>query len=481
MWRTGASTGLVTGRRSRATIRAGSGRSSAERVWTERVWTERVWWVAAVLAATSATVLLLVGLLPPADPSLAGQGTGQAAGQGAPDPTREAQIAEELTFDDDLLADVAAYRTPRRALSLVSRIIAVGVPLAIGLVLLRRQRGGRGTRLLALSLRALQRLPRLPVQVGGAASLVVLATALVRLPVSVAAGVVQDGVWGFRTRSVPGWALDHVLVVTGRALSVGLLVAAVSALVLRHPRTWPARATVLVALVGPLALLLHPLVVHPVLLPTGPLPDGEHRDAVVAVVALSGIDVPVLLGEASLRTTRRNAVVTGLGPTQRIVLHDTLLELGPREVAAIVAHELAHAERSDPLRGVLAPVPLVLVVGLLARRRLAGRTDLRWAAAVVAFVLTAEVVLAPVSAAVSRTIEHRTDVRSVALSGDVDAHVSLLRAFVSDGLADPDPPRWSVLLWATHPAPAQRIRTVISAADDPSASLPSRPEPHATR
>jgi hypothetical protein len=30
--------------------------------------------------------------------------------------------------------------------------------------------------------------------------------------------------------------------------------------------------TVLVALIGPLALLLHPLVVHPVLLPTGPLP-----------------------------------------------------------------------------------------------------------------------------------------------------------------------------------------------------------------
>jgi Zn-dependent protease with chaperone function len=126
--------------------------------------------------------------------------------------------------------------------------------------------------------------------------------------------------------------------------------------------------------------------------------------------------VPVLLGEASLRTTRRNAVVTGLGPTQRIVLHDTLLELGPREVAAIVAHELAHIERSDPLRGVLAPVPLVLVVGLLARRRLDGRMDLRTAAAVVALVLAVEVALSPVSAAVSRTVEHRTDVRSVALS-----------------------------------------------------------------
>ena len=461
MLRTGAVTGSEAGRRSHAR--------------------ERAWWVLAALAATSATVLLVVGLLPASDQTLNGQGSGQAAGPGAPDPARETLIAEALTFDEGLLADVAAYRQPRRALALASRAIGVAVPLAIGGALLRRPRGARSSRVDAPSLRALQRLPSLPVQVGAAASLVVLATALVRLPVSVAAGVVQDGVWGFRTRSVPGWALDHAFMVTGRALGVGLLAAAVSALMLRHPRTWPARATVLVALIGPLALLLHPLVVHPVLLPTGPLPDGEHRDAVFAVVARSGLDVPVLLGEASLRTTRRNAVVTGLGPTQRIVLHDTLLELGPREVAAIVAHELAHVERSDPLRGVLAPVPLVLGVGLLARRRIAGRTDLRGAAMVVAFVLAVEVALTPVSAGVSRTIEHRTDVRSVALSGDADAHVLLLRTFVSDGLADPDPPRWSVLLWATHPAPARRIRAVISASDEPSAPLLNSPASHATR
>ena len=76
---------------------------------------------------------------------------------------------------------------------------------------------------------------------------------------------------------------------------------------------------------------------------------------------------------------------------------------------------------------------------------------------------------------------HRTDVRSVALSGDADAHVLLLRTFVSDGLADPDPPRWSVLLWATHPAPARRIRAVISASDEPSAPLLNSPASHATR
>jgi hypothetical protein len=210
-------TGTVTG------LRAGSSTGLASRARA------LAWWGAATLVATASVVLLLVGLLP-------SSGTSPAS-QVPPDAAREALIVEALTFDHDLLADVAAYRTPRRALTSASRLIGVAVPLTIGLALLSRQRTGRSARLLAPWLRSLGRLPGAAVQVGGAGAIVVLATALVRLPVSVAAGVVQDGVWGFRTRSVPGWALDHLLVVTGRALGVGVLVAAVTALVLRHPRT----------------------------------------------------------------------------------------------------------------------------------------------------------------------------------------------------------------------------------------------------
>lgn len=463
----------MAGERASSHIAAASGRNAArmsgaevQRVRSEvragasdTTHGERGWWAAAGLLALLGAGLLVAGLLLP-------------SGQQVEVPEelthgREMAARDALTFDADVLADVAAYRVPRRALALASRAIALGVPLLIGIVLLGRSRGAPRRRASGV-LRVLGHDPHPSLQVGAATALVVLATAFVQLPVAVAAGVLQDGRWGFRTRSVPGWALDHLLVVTGRALLVGLLAAGVLTLVARYPRTWPARASVLVALIGPLVLLFHPLVVHPLLLPTGPLPDGEHRDAVVAVVARSGLDVPVLLGEASLRTTRRNAVVTGLGPTQRIVLHDTLLELGPREVAAITAHELAHLERRDPLRGTLVAVPLVLLIGLLVRRRVGDGADPRVAAGVVALVLAAEVALTPLSAALSRTVEHRTDVRSVALSGDPDAHVSLLRAFVVDGLADPEPPRWSVLAWATHPSPARRIRAVISASDDPS-------------
>jgi len=421
----------------------------------------RVWWPLAVILALSAVVLVVAGLRPhatvPAGPTLGS----------------EVALDPALGFTPETLVDATAYRTPRRTVALVSRVIGVAVPVLIAAVLV----GPSGARLL----RPLRRLPGVALPVGVVVAASVMIVAAVRFPLSIWAGVIHDGAWGFRTRSVAGWMLDHLGVVMGRALLLGAATVGIVLLVQRYPQTWPARLTVLAAVAGPLALLLHPLVVHPLLLPTGPLPEGAHRDAVIAIVARSASpDVPVLLGEASLRTTRRNAVVTGLGPTQRIVLHDTLFDLDPREVAAITAHELAHVERNDPLRGVIAPVPVVLVAGLAVRRRLAAPRSVpgerlapsrvRSLAVAAVLVLALEAASTPFSAALSRTVEHRADVRAVALTGDVEAYVTMLRGFVIDGLAEPDPPRWSVLLWATHPTPATRIGAVLDAGAQLSAS-----------
>jgi STE24 endopeptidase len=408
----------------------------------------------AVSVVLLAAALLVAGLVPETGP------VGPPA-QGEPGAALAVDaVVQALGFEEALLAEIEAYRAPRRAAALLAFVLSVAVPLVMSWAL----RDGRATRTLTLAGLMTGR----ALQAAMAASIVVLLTALARFPLALATGLVQDGRWGFRTRSTPGWLLDHLLVVGGRALAVGVMVWMVATLIVRRPRDWPARVVLVTAVIGPLALLLHPLVAHPLLLPTGAMPEGPHKEAVVAVVARSDVDVPVLLGEASRRTTRRNAVATGLGPTERIVLHDTLLELEPHEVAAIAAHELAHLERRDPLRAALAPVPFVALIALLVQRRLRtrGLPDVRALTSAAALVLALEAAATPLTAAISRTVEHRTDVRSVAISEDPAAHVTLLRTFVTDGLADPDPPRWSVLLWATHPTPTQRVLAVIGA-DDP--------------
>ena len=75
--------------------------------------------------------------------------------------------------------------------------------------------------------------------------------------------------------------------------------------------------------------------------------------------------------DASRRTTGANAYVTGLGPTKRVVLFDTLLEHFTRdEVRLVVAHELAHMRHRDVLRG-LAFSALVAPAATAAAARVA--------------------------------------------------------------------------------------------------------------
>ena len=51
----------------------------------------------------------------------------------------------------------------------------------------------------------------------------------------------------------------------------------------------------------------------------------------------------VLVADASRRTTKVNAYVSGIGRTRRVVVFDTLLEAAdPGAVEVVVAHELGH-------------------------------------------------------------------------------------------------------------------------------------------
>ena len=60
--------------------------------------------------------------------------------------------------------------------------------------------------------------------------------------------------------------------------------------------------------------------------------------------------------DASRRTTAANAYVTGLGPTKRVVLFDTLLDRYNRdEVRLVVAHELGHVAIATSSAGCSMP------------------------------------------------------------------------------------------------------------------------------
>ncbi len=191
--------------------------------------------------------------------------------------------------------------------------------------------------------------------------------------------------------------------------------------------------------------------------------------------------------DASRRTTAANAYVTGLGPTKRVVLFDTLLDRYTRdEVRVVVAHELAHVRHRDVPRGIL------LCGDRRARRRLRraapqlGARPERGNAAPrpAALALAAALVSAPlglIGNGLSRAIERRADAYSLTLADAPDAFISFERAIALQNVGRPrsaalaDPPAGDAP--ADGRADRRRRGSLAQTAEPPPRSSARRPAP----
>jgi STE24 endopeptidase len=178
--------------------------------------------------------------------------------------------------------------------------------------------------------------------------------------------------------------------------------------------------------------------------------------------------------DASRRTTAANAYVAGLGPTKRIVLHDTLVErFDPAEVRLVVAHELGHVANRDLLRGLVflalvAPAGMFAVAAITRWIAPPGRPpDATWIPALALALAVVVPVVTTISHGLSRRVEAAADAYALRLTGEPQAFVAFQRRVVEVNVADPDPPRWRVVLTATHPPAVERIGAALALSERP--------------
>lgn len=93
-----------------------------------------------------------------------------------------------------------------------------------------------------------------------------------------------------------------------------------------------------------LALLIVPTFIMPLFNKFEPLEDESLRARIEALMKRCGFHARgIFRMDASKRSSHGNAFFTGVGPSKRIVLFDSLLErLTPAEIEAVLAHELGH-------------------------------------------------------------------------------------------------------------------------------------------
>jgi len=290
----------------------------------------------------------------------------------------------------------------------------------------------------------------------------------------------QDARAGLATQGVDGFLRDWA---KGRAVALVLAVLPLTALVLGarwEPPGWPLVAAVAAVLLVLALAMAGPVVIEPLFNRFRPLGPGPLRARLLTLAATMAVPVgDVLVADASRRTTRVNAYVSGLGRTRRVVIYDTLLAAGESEnpegtssgadeVTLVVAHELAHVRHRDVLWGTvgaaaLAAVSVLAAVALFdlgpvqAGLGVSGLGDPLAAPGLLLLAAAGGLLAAPVASAISRWAEARADWVSLEVTRDPVTAVAVERRLALENRADLRPNRLLMLMFASHPSTMARI------------------------
>jgi STE24 endopeptidase len=276
--------------------------------------------------------------------------------------------------------------------------------------------------------------------------------------------------WGFSTQAVRGWAADRLkglgIGVVLTALPLFLLIATVHV----FPGWWPVVAAGGAALFVLVVGFIAPVVLEPVFNRFEPLSDEGLARELRALATQAGVPVrDVLVADASRRTRKHNAYVSGLGKTRRVVLWDTLLEGGDEaQVKLVVAHELGHRRYRHVARGtaigmasvaafVLLLWPLFQWDALLDALGASGPGDPRVLAFVLFLGLVLNLAFQPLALALSRRWERDCDRFSLELTGDPEGYERTHRLLALQNLGDLEPPKAAYLFFFSHPTARERL------------------------
>ncbi|MBV8064137.1 MAG: M48 family metallopeptidase [Actinobacteria bacterium] len=287
---------------------------------------------------------------------------------------------------------------------------------------------------------------------------VTAAAGVATLPLDLWRGLLRERRFGLSTQTVRGWLADRTKgEAIELALAAGVWTVAV-ALGRALPRWWPVPAAAGLALLVLVLAFIAPVVLDPLFNRFQPLADERLADELRGIADRAGVPVgDVLVADASRRTTRTNAYVSGLGPTRRVVLWDTLLaDASEPELRLVVAHELGHRRARHVLKGTaLGMAGAVGFVALLWAALGALQPD-DFPRAMLLF-LGYGLAAAPLLSWVSRRWEREADRASLELTGDREAFVGAHLDLARKNLSDLTPPRLAYVFLFSHPTAPERI------------------------
>jgi Zn-dependent protease with chaperone function len=282
--------------------------------------------------------------------------------------------------------------------------------------------------------------------------------------------LVYDKRWGFSTQTTKGFMSD---LVKGLLLGPALLIVIATPLwyVIRHTDLWWLVGWIVLAIISVVIGMLSPVLIDPIFNKFKRIDDEDLHADLVGLAHEVGADIrEVQVSDASRRTRKHNAYVTGMGKTRKLVIFDTLLTEPRAHVRSVAAHEvghwkLKHIRRAVPLALVLLLINLLavrVVVGWDAALRFAGVSSLKDPASLPLFFFVFPlpgIVTGLLQAWFVRAAEREADLFALEATEDAQAAAEMERNLHVQNLADLAPSTWRRLT-ADHPPAAERLAMI---------------------
>jgi STE24 endopeptidase len=278
-----------------------------------------------------------------------------------------------------------------------------------------------------------------------------------------------ERIFGNSERTVEAWSGDRIKA-TLIGAGVGKVLALIGgSLMRRAPKRWPWIA--IAGMPGLLAFanVVAPTFIMPLFNKYIPL-EGPLEEKIRSLAARYGVGgATILRFDMSRQTKKANAFVTGVFGTERIALADTLLdEFAEDETLFVVAHELGHYVKRDPWAAIALGTGLLalpLLLGNSIVRRTTGRdtADVGPAMRLAFYLSIGQLAAMPIANAFSRMIERRADRFAVSATDDPASGARAFRRLRDQNLAEDEGPKWSELLFSSHPSLGSRIAALEEA------------------
>jgi Zn-dependent protease with chaperone function len=301
--------------------------------------------------------------------------------------------------------------------------------------------------------------------------LFIVLTAVLSAPFDCVSDFLVPHRFGLSNQTFAAWVWE-VVKATLLTLAMGAPILALALAGIRRVKRWWLALWAASVPFAAFFILIAPVALDPVFNDFKPLADGELRTGILGLASRAGIsEARVFQVDKSKQTKTMNAYVTGLGPTRRIVLWDTIIAKMDRdELLFVMGHEMGHYVLHHIWKMFGIMLGATFVAFYLVQRTtgwIIARCGERWGfssagdpAALPVLLLCLNVLgflASPVSSGISRYFERQSDVFALELTHLNDAGARAFVKFAEDGKKLPDPHPF-ILFWRYgHPSLSDRI------------------------